>query len=41
MTERAATTGKGQEERVDLVLEGGGVKGIALIGALSVLLISA
>ena len=37
MAERAATTGKEQEARIDLVLEGGGVKGIALIGALSVL----
>src|SRR5215208_1927506 len=37
MTEREAVARKEQEERVDLVLEGGGVKGIALVGALSVL----
>jgi NTE family protein len=35
MTEREA--GADQERRVDLVLEGGGVKGNALVGALSVL----
>ena len=37
MTEQGATAGQEQEKRVDLVLEGGGVKGIALVGALSVL----
>jgi NTE family protein len=37
MTEREAVARKEQEERIDLVLEGGGVKGIALVGALSVL----
>jgi hypothetical protein len=31
MAERAATTGQEQEARIDLVLEGGGVKGIALM----------
>ena len=37
MTEQEAAAGKEQEKRVDLVLEGGGVKGNALVGALSVL----
>src|SRR5438270_13405324 len=37
MTEQEATPAQDQEKRVDLVFEGGGVKGIALVGALSVL----
>jgi NTE family protein len=37
MTGRRTRASKEQEERVDLVFEGGGVKGIALVGALSVL----
>ncbi len=35
--ERRLTPRQGGERRVDLVLEGGGVRGIALVGALSVL----
>jgi NTE family protein len=37
MTFKQTPNGRKSEKRVDLILEGGGVKGIALVGALSVL----
>jgi NTE family protein len=37
MTVKMKSNGRNAEKRVDLVLEGGGVKGVALVGALAAL----